>query len=82
MKIEKEQTMRKKINGKRVLEAPLLNDKSVCPGCLENSGFRIIRNESVKDEYPQWNCPIRYYALCKKCNVVVQYVKDIVIKNK
>lgn len=69
--------MRKTIKGKKVLEAPLLNDRYVCPGCMENQYFSIIQNESVKDEYKSWSCPIRFYAECKKCNVVVTYVKDL-----
>ena len=72
--------MRKTINGKKVMEAPLLNDRYVCPGCMENHFFAIIRNESVKEEYKNWNCPIRFYAQCKKCNVIVTYVKDLGLK--
>ncbi len=69
--------MRKTIKGKKVLEAPLLNNKYVCPGCMDDVSFSIIGNESVKDEYKTWNCPIRFYAECKKCKVVVTYVKDL-----
>lgn len=72
--------MRKTIQGKKVLQAPLLFDRYVCPGCMENTSFRIIRNESVKEEYAEMSCPIRYYALCKKCNIIVSYVKDLAIK--
>ena len=69
--------MRKTIDGKKVLEAPLLFDRYVCPGCLEDGSFRIIQNESANEGYESWSCPIRFYALCKKCGVVVTYVKDL-----
>jgi hypothetical protein len=72
--------MRKTIKGKKVMEAPLLNNRYVCSGCLEDKNLSIIRNESVKEEYKSLACPIRFYALCKRCNVIVSYVKDLGIK--
>jgi hypothetical protein len=81
-RIEGNYSMRKTIQGKKVLEAPLLFNRYVCPGCMEDTGFRIIKNESVKEGYEDMACPIRFYALCKKCKVIVSYVKDLSVKKK
>lgn len=81
-RIKGNDAMRKTIQGKKVLEAPLLFSRYVCPGCMEDTGFHIIKNESAKDDYEDMACPIRFYALCKKCKVIVSYVKDLSVKKK